>query len=300
MVAPPRVRIRIALAVVAVATVAVGCTPGGSVSLVTAPPKPAVTGVPDTGPITLTIWDQESGQVGKIWDQLNAEFEQTYPERDDQAGQPRLRRAEDAPRSRDVRTQRAGRRRSEPGVARHGSPRQVGAAPAAGQLRRGVRMARPRLAERPAREQLVARRQGVRHGQPLRLHDDGRARRRLLQQAVLADLGLTVPTTFNDFEQDLAVAKQAGQVPIPFGNNDAFPGIHEYAVIQDQTAPTSYLTDLIFGTQTRGALVRHTGEHRRSDDPAELGERRLLLTGVRRRRLRRLRRRTSRRVRACS
>ena len=65
MVAPPRVRIRIALAVVAVATVAVGCTPGGSVSLVTAPPKPAVTGVPDTGPITLTIWDQESGQVGR-------------------------------------------------------------------------------------------------------------------------------------------------------------------------------------------------------------------------------------------
>ena len=79
MMASPRVRIRIALALLVVTVIAVACTPGGSVSLVTAPPRPATTGVPDTGPITLTVWDQESGQVGKVWDQLNAEFEQKYP-----------------------------------------------------------------------------------------------------------------------------------------------------------------------------------------------------------------------------
>src|SRR5262245_39549947 len=79
MMASLRVCARIALPLLAVAVVAVACTPGGSVSLVTAPPKPAVTGVPDSGPITLTVWDQESGQVGRIWDQLNAEFEQRYP-----------------------------------------------------------------------------------------------------------------------------------------------------------------------------------------------------------------------------
>ncbi|MFL5790571.1 MAG: sugar ABC transporter substrate-binding protein, partial [Actinomycetota bacterium] len=73
------VRIKIALAVVVTAVVAAACTPGGSVSQATAPPVPAVTGVPDTGPITLTVWDQESGQVSKVWEQLNAEFEQTYP-----------------------------------------------------------------------------------------------------------------------------------------------------------------------------------------------------------------------------
>jgi len=78
MVAPPA-RVRIALAVVAVALVGAACTPGGSVTQATAPPKPAVTGVPDTGPITLTVWDQETGQVSKIWDQLNAEFETKYP-----------------------------------------------------------------------------------------------------------------------------------------------------------------------------------------------------------------------------
>jgi raffinose/stachyose/melibiose transport system substrate-binding protein len=66
---------------------------------------------------------------------------------------------------------------------------------------------------------------------------------------ILSNLGLTIPSTFSEFENDLEVAKQAGQIPIQFANNDAFPGIHEFATIQDQMAPTSYLTDLIFGTQ---------------------------------------------------
>jgi raffinose/stachyose/melibiose transport system substrate-binding protein len=43
------------------------------------------------------------------------------------------------------------------------------------------------------------------------------------------------------------VAKQAGEVPIAFGNLDKFGGIHEFAAIQDRIAPTSYLTDFIFG-----------------------------------------------------
>ena len=77
---------------------------------------------------------------------------------------------------------------------------------------------------------------------------------------MLADLGLTIPTTFGEFEQDLEVATQAGEVPIQFGNNDAFPGIHEYAVIQDQMASTSYLTDFIFGRK-RNELSFDTPEN---------------------------------------
>ncbi len=38
-------------------------------------------------------------------------------------------------------------------------------------------------------------------------------------------------------------------MPIQFGNNDAFPGIHEYAVIQDQLSSVNELTDFIFGPQ---------------------------------------------------
>jgi raffinose/stachyose/melibiose transport system substrate-binding protein len=66
---------------------------------------------------------------------------------------------------------------------------------------------------------------------------------------ILADLGLEVPTTLDEFEQDLAAAQQAGEIPIQFGNNDAFPGIHEYAVIQDRMASVQDLSDFIFGSQ---------------------------------------------------
>src|SRR5437763_14879107 len=59
---------------------AVSCTPGGTTKQAVAPPKPANTGVTETGPVTLTIWDQEqTGRVSRIWDQLNREFEQKYP-----------------------------------------------------------------------------------------------------------------------------------------------------------------------------------------------------------------------------
>jgi raffinose/stachyose/melibiose transport system substrate-binding protein len=64
---------------------------------------------------------------------------------------------------------------------------------------------------------------------------------------MLGDLGLALPTTFDEFEHALDVAKQAGEVPIQFGNNDAFPGIHEYVILQDQLESVDYLTDFIFG-----------------------------------------------------
>jgi raffinose/stachyose/melibiose transport system substrate-binding protein len=66
---------------------------------------------------------------------------------------------------------------------------------------------------------------------------------------ILEELGLQLPTTMAEFQQDLEAAKQAGQVPIQFGNNDAWPGIHEFSTIQDQSASVTYLTDLIFGAQ---------------------------------------------------
>ena len=55
------------------------CTPGSARDQATAPPAPATTGVTEQGPVTLTVWDQESGQVGKVWDTLNAEFVERYP-----------------------------------------------------------------------------------------------------------------------------------------------------------------------------------------------------------------------------
>ena len=243
------VRIKIALAILVASVVAVGCTPGGSVSQATAPPAPAVTGVPDTGPITLTVWDQETGQVSKIWDQLNAEFEAKYPNvtikrvnRDFGELKTLLALAMSGPHGPDVVEANQGwpdmghlvkaglllpldnyaqaygwTSRVSPNVLRVSSWSPDGKEFGTGSLYGYTTMG-----------EIV----GVYYN-----------------KQILSELGLTVPTTFGEFEQDLEAAKQAGQIPIQFANNDAFPGIHEFATIQDQIAPTSYLTDLIFGTQ---------------------------------------------------
>jgi raffinose/stachyose/melibiose transport system substrate-binding protein len=247
-VASSGVRIKIALAVLAAAMVTVACTPGGSVSQATAPPAPAVTGVPDTGPITLTVWDQESGQVSKVWDQLNAEFEQTYPNvtikrinRDFGELKTLLGLAMSGPNGPDVVEANQGwpdmghlvkaglllpldnyaqaygwNSRVSPNVLRVSSWTPDGKEFGTGSLYGYTTMG-----------EIV----GVYYN-----------------KQILSQLGLTVPTTFAEFEQDLETAKQAGEIPIQFANNDAFPGIHEFATIQDQMAPTSYLTDFIFGT----------------------------------------------------
>ena len=69
-------------------------------------------------------------------------------------------------------------------------------------------------------------------------------------KTIMGRLGIArTPVTFEEFEHDLATAKAAGVTPIQFGNTDGFPGIHEYATIQDQMAQTSYLTDLILGRE---------------------------------------------------
>jgi len=248
-VASSAVRVKIALAVVFAAIVAVACTPGGSVSQATAPPAPAVTGVPNTGPITLTVWDQESGQVGKIWDQLNAEFQQKYPNvtikrvnRDFGELKTLLALAMSGPHGPDVVEANQGwpdmghlvkaglllpldnyaqaygwTSRVSPNVLRVSSWSPDGKEFGTGNLYGYTTMG-----------ELV----GVYYN-----------------KQILSDLGLSIPTTFDEFQQDLEAAKQAGQIPIQFANNDAFPGIHEFATIQDQIAPTSYLTDMIFGTQ---------------------------------------------------
>jgi raffinose/stachyose/melibiose transport system substrate-binding protein len=78
-------------------------------------------------------------------------------------------------------------------------------------------------------------------------------------------LNLSVPTTLGDFEDALEAAKQAGEVPIAFANLDKFPGIHEYAVLQDRMASVSELTDFIFGLQG-GSLSFATPENVRAAD----------------------------------
>ena len=63
----------------------------------------------------------------------------------------------------------------------------------------------------------------------------------------LSALGAEVPATFADFEALLARLKEAGEIPIAFGNLDAFPAIHIYGELQNLGIDRTYLDNFIYG-----------------------------------------------------
>jgi raffinose/stachyose/melibiose transport system substrate-binding protein len=255
-----RVRVRTCLALL-LTLAAAACAPGGIARPVSVPPPPAKTGVPDTGPITLTIWDQESGPPSKVWDQLNAEFEAKYPNvtikrvnRDFGELKTLLKLSISGPHAPDV------------VEANQGWPDMGGL------VRAGLLVPLDNYAKAYGWDEKVS--ENVRRvstwtpdgkefgtGNLFGYTTMGEIVGVYYNKQLLAQAGIAqVPTTFAEFEQDLATAKQAGITSIQFGNNDGFPGIHDFMTIQDQMAPTDYLTDLILGTQ-RDALSFDTPEN---------------------------------------
>lgn len=60
------------------------------------------------------------------------------------------------------------------------------------------------------------------------------------------DLGLTIPTTFEEFENLLQTIKEAGHTPLAFGSLDGWPAIHEYSAIQHPLSSVQAIDDFIF------------------------------------------------------
>jgi raffinose/stachyose/melibiose transport system substrate-binding protein len=54
------------------------------------------------------------------------------------------------------------------------------------------------------------------------------------------------PKTLDEFQQSLADAKKAGEIPIQFGNLEKWPGIHEYETVLAQTADKQAVRDFVF------------------------------------------------------
>ena len=59
----------------------------------------------------------------------------------------------------------------------------------------------------------------------------------------------TPPATLDEFEQSLKDAKQDGDIPIQFGNLDAWPGIHEYETLLAQTANKDDVRNFVFARE---------------------------------------------------
>jgi raffinose/stachyose/melibiose transport system substrate-binding protein len=230
-------------------SIGIACTPGAPTQEASPPPPPAKTGVTETEPITLKVWDQECCQVSKVWDRLNAEFEERYPNvtiervnRDFGELKALLRLAIAGPKGPDIVEVNQGW-------------------PDMGQLvKAGLLLPLDNFAEaygwtdRVSENVLAVSRwsaDGAQFGTGnlYGYTTFGEIVGVYYNAPMLDGLGLEVPTTFEEFEHALEVAKQAGEVPIQFGNNDAFPGIHEYVVIQDRMAAVDYLTDFVFGLQ---------------------------------------------------
>ncbi len=231
------------------AVLLMACTPGGSAERASPPPPPASTGVTETEPFTLKVWDQECCQVSRVWDRLNAEFEAKYPtvtiervNRDFGELKSLLRLAIAGPKGPDVVEVNQGW-------------------PDMGQLvKAGLLLPLDNYADAYGWEDRVSENvlavsrwspDGTQFGTGslFGYTTFGEIIGVYYNARMLDDLGLTLPTTFAEFEAALEVAKQAGEVPIQFANNDAFPGIHEYVVIQDKVATVDYLADFIFGLQ---------------------------------------------------
>lgn len=60
------------------------------------------------------------------------------------------------------------------------------------------------------------------------------------------DMGLELPTTFEEFETLLKTIKDAGQTPIVFGSLDGWPAIHEYSAIEHPFSDPKNIDDFIF------------------------------------------------------
>jgi raffinose/stachyose/melibiose transport system substrate-binding protein len=86
----------------------------------------------------------------------------------------------------------------------------------------------------------------------------------------LADLGLEVPTTFAELEAALAAAKEAGEVPIMFGNLEQWPGLHVFFTVASNTAAPEETTGIVFGDE--GATWESEGMLAAAEKVAEWAE----------------------------
>lgn len=62
----------------------------------------------------------------------------------------------------------------------------------------------------------------------------------------LSALGLSLPTTFDEFVTDLATIKAAGQRPIMFGNLDKWPAIHVFEQIDNASCDKTDLRNYVY------------------------------------------------------
>lgn len=246
----PGTRALALLAAASVLTVA-GCAPGSS-----APPRPSAqessapvrTDAAALGDVTLTVWDQEvrGGQAAQM-KQLNAAFQAKYPN----IKLNRVSRSFD-----DLNTTlRLALSGNEPPdvVEANNGRSSMGAFVKAGQLRPmdayaeayGWKTRYPESVLRYSRYSADGKLFG--EGNLYGLPQVGEVVGVFYNAAKLKALGLQPPRTWAEFETALGRAKEAGEVPLQFGNLDKWPAVHVFGTVQGRAVPPDQIGTLAFG-----------------------------------------------------
>jgi len=229
----------------------VGCAPGVGTTETTAPASPRASVNIDPasmGNVTLTIWDQEvrGGQNDEITE-LNAQFQAKYPNikldrhaqsfEDLQKTGRLVLTGPDAP---DV-------------IEANNSRSQMGAFVTAGQLvsldpyaeAYGWKDRFPQSVLKLSSYSTDGKAFGS--GSLFGLPQVGEVVGFYYNKAKLAKLGLSVPQTWADLEQQLKTIKAAGETPLVLGNLEKWPAIHVFGPLQGAHTPADEITNLALG-----------------------------------------------------
>jgi raffinose/stachyose/melibiose transport system substrate-binding protein len=239
----------VAAAVATLGLVAAGCAPGSDDPGGTGTPRSSVrTDAAGLGDVTLTVWDQEvrGGQAEQM-KKLNAAFQAKYPN----IKLNRVSRSFD-----DLKTtlRLALSGNNPPDVVQSNNGRSdMGEFVKAGQLvpldpwleAYGWKKRYPDSVLQYSRYSADGKTFG--EGNVYGLPQVGEVVGIYYNKTKLTALHGEPPTSWKAFEDVLATAKQAGEIPLQFGNVEKWPAIHVFGTIQGRTVPKDQITTLAFG-----------------------------------------------------
>ena len=208
------------------------------------------TDISDVGDVTLTVWDQEvRGGQNKQIEALNTAFQEKYPnitidrtKRPTESLQPTLRTALTSDKAPDLAQVNNGRTDMGTFVENGLLPSLDGYAEAYGWTDRFPASIR---ALASYSEDGAVFGEGNLYG----LQQVGELVGVWYNKPKLQELGLEVPRTTEEFEAALQAAKDAGELPVQFGNLDGWPGIHEFGFVHNQFVPRDEIRALGFGQE---------------------------------------------------
>ena len=225
------------------------CAPGPSGDTAApAPTNEASKDIADAGPVTLTVWDQNTdGGIAKAQDQLNAQFHDMYPN-------VTIKRTVESFSDLKTTLKLALSSNTPPDVvqANQGYP-DMGAFVAAGMLRPMNDYAKLYGWDSYYPEALLKQNSFSSNGKAWQgdtlfgVSQTGEVVGIYYNRQLLSMLGLPVPKTLSDLNSAMAAAKAKGLLPMAFGNLDKSPGIHLYGVVQAALAGAPAVNELVSG-----------------------------------------------------